>query len=282
MLIAIGNWNICKAEEDEKTVRVRMVANSLRPDREDEEILPQAFDKATVQEFVENGIIDWHHQSVLGKTPEDRARAILGKPYSFAWENSKPVVYATLTKANPIVSDAILPHIEAKQAVFGASVGGSVKKAQTVVDTNTKKPKRQILALSWNHLAIAALPYVISPGTAVEMVKAYGRDDMMIRFTDISEFVEKSWLLERQEAIVKALEVGSGTDIATLTGGDALREQSLEGVVSEIIMRVTDGTIKPHREDIEDYLFERGYTSRQISNIIDRFRQTVRDFVGRK
>lgn len=292
MIIAVGNWTIQKADngkENDKVFPVRLVANSLSPDRENEEILPQAFNKATVDDFVKNGIIDWHHQSVTGKTQEDRARAILGRPYGFQWENGLPVVYGNLTKSHPIVKESILPHLEAEQPVFGASVGGGIRKAHQVVDGQARK-KTQITEIIWNHLAIAALPYVISPGTAVSMVKAYGSEsnDVFIQFSDFENFSKRISILNSEDAFHKAFEAGFGTDISSMGGFDALRGQSLEGysnhknIVSQIIMGVTDGTITPTSAGVKEFLSRFNLSRGQISEVMKEFRETVRGFVAGK
>jgi len=96
MLISFGNWELAKSnynQESSDRVYVRMVANSLKKDKENDVIMPQAFNQETVDYFLKNGIIDWNHTSVIGETIEERARAILGKPEKFEWVDSKPVVY---------------------------------------------------------------------------------------------------------------------------------------------------------------------------------------------
>jgi len=286
MIVAIGNWELKKADKqpDYMSVNVRMVANSMSPDKEDDEIVPQAFNEQTVKEFIENGIIDWHHQSLLGKTQEERAKAILGKPYYFEWVDNKPVVYATLTKSNPIVKDAILPHLEAGQKVFGASIGGSIRKAQVVWDNVRKKNKRLIMSIVWNHLAIAALPYVISSGTSVEIVKAYGNEDLFVKYSDLSQFKEKISLLYSEEGIRKAIEAGTATNIEDILGGQALQEQDLEGSSDDyiydyhahaLITLITKRKIEPNKQSIIRHLRSLGMTSKQIDRIWARFKEKV-------
>lgn len=287
MIVAISNWDITKAgHEDSKVVNVRMVANSLKADKENDIITREAFNDKTVKEFVENGIIDWHHQSVLGRTQEERAQAVLGKPYDFKWEDNKPVVYGTLTKTHPIVKDAILPHLEAGQNVFGASVGGNIVKATTIIDNN--KPKKKILEINWTHLAIAPLPYVISYETSVSIVKAYGTQDVMIQYSDLSAFRNNINIIENEQQIRKAIMAGVATDTTQIRGGQALQSQSLEGaqernrqIAIQIIMGIADGTIEPTEDGIYNYLDRIGVTYwRDRRDIIALFRDMVDSFVS--
>lgn len=286
MRLEIGNWTLEKAQDstnDDKTISIRMIANKLEFDKENQQILPQAFSKACVDEFLKYGIIDWHHTSVTGKTPEQRSQAIIGKPYDFKWENNLPIVYGRLTKAHPIVRDSILPHLEAGQNVFAASVGGNIKKAKRVID-NTM-PKDQILEIAWDHIAIAASPYVVSAGSTVSMVKAFGqnnsvKNDLFIQYSDVNAFESEYNLVLRGDEILKALEMGSGTDMALLTGADAMRKQSLEGdkyieLVNGVAMGLRANSIGASKEGIKLYLKSNGLTDNEIETFLQKFNKTM-------
>lgn len=282
MIYQIGNWNIQKADngqDNDKVVSVRLIANKLQTDRENQEMLPEAFSKATVDRFVKDGIIDWHHQSVMGKTNKDRAGAILGKPYAFKWENNLPVVYANLTKSHPIVRDDILPHLEAGQAVFSASVGGNIKKARKVVQG--AESKDQILEVDWDHLAIAASPYVISPGSEVSLVKAYGSNssDVLIKFSDLSAFENSHNLVLRGDEIRKALEVGAAiTDTTALTNIGALVPQSLSGykdLCDKVAIGLKNNHIGASSEGVRVFLKSEGLDQVEIDTFLKKFTKTI-------
>lgn len=270
MLLQISNWRIEKAKggvDNDKIVGVRMVANKLDLDKENQEILPQAFSKATIDNFLEEGIIDWHHQSVMGRTQNERANAIIGKPISFEWEGKLPVVYANLTKGHPIVKDSILPHLEADQPVFGASVGGSVKKAKSVWDSEINGLKDQISEIHWDHLAICGRPYAVSGGTEVSMIKALGAEGILINYSDIGEFERNYFLTERETELRKALEVGAGTDIAQLTGVDALRIQTKkkneDALIKKLLLALKDNVIGANKNGIKLFLRAEGFTEEE-------------------
>lgn len=290
MRILLGNWHLEKAQnaaEDDKTTPIRMIANRLKLDKENQQILPQAFNKATVDKFIKYGIIDWHHGSVMGRTPEQRAQAILGKPYDFQWEDSLPVVYGRLTKAHPIVRNAILPHLEAGQNVFGASIGGSVRKARNVLDPITKQQRSQIMEIEWEHIALAASPYVISAGSEVSLVKADGMDEPVMHFSDIAAFETDYSLCFSDVTVRKALEMGAGTDIAQLVGADALRVQSRQVPDSyagysynDLVQRVIEGlqneTVGGSVEGVIIFLKGLGLNDDDARAFVKRFDATVR------
>lgn len=288
MRIEVGNWTLEKASktEDAKILPVRMIANRMNVDKEDQEMLPQAFNKATVDNFLEHGIIDWHHQSVLGKTTEERAHAIIGRPYDFKWESTSldkrdlPVVYANLTKAHSIVRDSIIPHLEAEQKVFAASVGGSIRKAKMVFNAETNQKKDQIMEIVWDCLSVAAAPYVISAGSEVTLVKAAFAgnpedlsSDIICRVSDISMLTAAF--------LAKALEVGAGTNSATLVGADAMRMQSgkkknNDALIKDVTAALKSNKIQASRTGVEKFLRAKGLQESEIESFMPTFLKAVR------
>jgi len=287
MIISFGNWELTKSNYDietESKVFVRMVANSLKKDKENDVILPQAFSKETVDYFLKNGIIDWNHMSMIGSTMEERARSILGKPEKFNWEDNKPVVYGYLTKTHPVVKESILPHLEADQKVFGASIGGFIKKSKIVFDKETNQNKRLIYEIEWNHIAIAPLPYAISSETQVEIVKSKGLDsNLIVKYPDILYFFN-DFYNDKLISLKKALEVGYETDSMKIMNGDALRIQSIDNNVNEympivynLIDLISTGIIEPKAEKIIDYLEKNGYKYSNIEKIIENFIKILKE-----
>lgn len=298
MRLEIGNWVIEKAKSEpknDKVVPIRMIANRLKVDRENQEILPQAFNKATVNKFLKNGIIDWHHQSVAGKTPENRAKAIIGQPTDFAWEKEDganlPVVYGNLTKNHPIVRDSILPHLEAQLDVFGASIGGNIKKAKKVHDPVQDTSKDQISEIYWDHIAIAGRPYVISNGSKVSLCKAVlpGSDQLaeteVFQFADVTAFEDDHELISiTGDELRKALTVGAGTDIATLTGADALRYQtkqvdSYSNLVSKLIKGMDEDSVAKSDNGVQLYLKSEGLDNKARNSFMKKFRTSLTNYL---
>lgn len=221
-------------------VRVDIVANHLTEDEDNETVLKEAFDDETVKNFLDVGVIDyWHdsHNPSLDKV--ERNKSILGKPVAFRWENGKPVVTADLTKTHPIVRD-MLPHLEAKQPVYAASIGGSKMVLETM-DSNGQK-HRIIPKIKWNHLAIAPAPDVINraPGMNVRLLKA---KDILCEFSDLNVFAHNGNIIGREEDLRKALEAPESVSDMYNTPGGSVTMQSLEGMLADLTLNVTDFTL---------------------------------------
>ena len=295
MRVQIGNWKLEKAQgynANSPIVPIRLVANRLSPDKVNERILPQAFNKPTVDYFLKCGLIDWHHESVMGITNEARSGAILGRPTGFQWEGGLPVVYGNLTKANQIVRENILPHLEAEQPVFAASVGGNVRKARLSPDTVSGKQVKDILEIEWDHIAIAGAPYVMSPGSEVSLVKAgmFSEAEHRVVQTDVLNYADLSFM-ERDftdfetggGALFKTLSAGvNTTSIGNPSGFDAMQRQSIEGgrnsnssAVETILRRLVDGTIQADTSAVEAYLEDMGYQGKEKRALLDKVMQAL-------
>lgn len=231
MRITLSNFTLQKADpgSNDKLVPIRMIANTLLSDRENQRIAKEAFSDKTVKNFLSYGLIDWHHQSKTGATDKERSAAILGRPTGFSWEMNLPVVTGALTKSNEIVSKNMLPHLEAGNHVFGASVGGSIRKARHVVEATGVV--EEIIDIYWDHIAIAGSSYVIAPGSEVRLNKAdsINRDAELV-YPDwsalLSDFAEGE-----NSVLAKALMAGENTTQfgGNANGFSAVQPQSLEG-----------------------------------------------------
>jgi hypothetical protein len=214
--------------DSDKTITVEMVANGLTADRASDEILSKAFDPETVEFHLSEGITDWHHQSDprINKNPETCSQFIIGKPIDFRWEGSKPIEVTALTKAHPIVQ-SMLPNLEAGLPVYGASVGGDIVKFKQEYDKALAKAVRRISKIHWTHTAITGRPYVMSPGSAVTLIKAQTGCVDLLCLSGMEHY--------RSPILFKAMEASGpegGTDIASKRGLSALQPQSMgEGEV---------------------------------------------------
>lgn len=296
MRVEIANFRLEKAgQATDKTVPVRMVANQLELDRENQKITAEAFNKSTVDRFLRHGVVDWFHKTVTSRDPVVQAKAVIGRPTRFEWENKKPVVYADLTKANPIVAEAILPHLEADMPVFSASVGGDVRKARRVFDASVQKDVDHIYEFEWNHIAIAPAPYTMSPGCTVTIAKAgvglgIVENETLVYFEDLGAFSLGQNIFQDENKIRKAVMVGAGTDSATLFGGDTLRMQSLEGAENEgpdietltkyMIMGLASGDIAPNRAGIEKFARQVGIPTSRKEATVQRLVRIARESIN--
>jgi len=220
--------------EDDKKINVKIIASAATPDREDELISLKAYDQETTDDFLKQGIIDYDHKSFMGKSSLEKAEAIIGQPTDFQIENKKPVVYGFLFKANPYVKNSILPALEAGSKVFGASWGGRKLKKSSGFVKEYGKNLTVIEKVALNHLAVCPFFKAVHQGTAVSLMKSMDECE----FQTFEEFV-KSYK-ENQE-FSKALMAGTETDIAKVSGGQALQKQSLEGGISKHIFSALNG-----------------------------------------
>lgn len=218
--------NLQKATSD-KVVRVDIVANHLTPDDDGELVLKEAFSDEAVKNFISHGVIDWWHESKNpARTKEEINAAIIGKPVAFRWEGGIPVVTAELTKGHPEVQK-MLPHLEAAQPVYAASIGGS-KMVLEAMDASGHK-HRVIPKIKWDHLAIAPSNAVINrePGLNVRLLQK--ANELLCEFDDMSVFSRNSaTIIDNEESLMKALAApGSVGDMQTTSGG-VITKQSLE------------------------------------------------------
>lgn len=97
------------------------------------------------------------------------------------------------------------------------SVGGAVIEKSVIIDPDTKSKRAVIKKVRWSNIGFSKTP--VNANLATVSTVPFGA-------------LAKSWSSEGFD-FAKALEAGYGTDSATLTGGGALRTQSMaQGVLS--------------------------------------------------
>ena len=260
--------DILKAgEEKNGRIPITIIPSSPTKDRVNDKILLKAFDDSCIKSYLNDGIIDYDHLSFLGETPEIRARAIIGEPENFFIDKKRnvPVCEGFLFKGNPFVDDSIMPALEAKSKVFGASLGGKVLLKSSGIDPNTQSKLNTISKISLKHIAITPLQKAVHQGTSVRLRKSADSspDEMDLIFSTFEDFVKS---FEDGEYLQKALEAGAATDMVAMTGGQILQNQSLEGdalhriktVLPFIIEAIISGLVSGRYEDFVRYLTARG------------------------
>lgn len=93
------------------------------------------------------------------------------------------------------------------------SVAGKITGSEKFIDPDTKQPRRRITKVVWANVGFSRTP--VNPKVPTVSTVPFG-------------VLAKCWGTGGLD-LTKALEAGYGTDSATLTGGAALREQSLDG-----------------------------------------------------
>jgi hypothetical protein len=217
--------NLQKAKD--KLVTVDIVANHLTEDLDGETVLKEAFNKETIKQFLDIGVIEYWHESrnpLLSK--EEKNKALIGKPIAFRWENGKPVVTATLTRDHPIVKD-MMPHLEANNPVYAASIGGS--KMVLEVQDGHGVVHNVIPKIKWDHLALAPCNSVVNrePGINVRMLQK--AQELMVEFDDINSFSSSGpQYFSREQELRKALLAPQSTGEMYSTPGGVITRQDLE------------------------------------------------------
>jgi hypothetical protein len=241
MFFQINGFSIQPLEKagDSAVAIVDIIANHLTEDEDGETILREAFDESTVKEFLQTGLIDyWHETKNPHLSKEERNKYLIGKPTAFRWENGKPVVTAALTKSHPIVQE-MMPHLEAGQAVYAASVGGS-KMVLEAQDSKGQK-KKVIPKIKWDHLAIAPAPYVINRAGGVNVRLLQKANDLLCEFDDVSSFVRNREIIGKEEDLRKALSAPASVGDLSSTPGGAVTKQSIEKKPTSLTLSEEDG-----------------------------------------
>ena len=218
--------NLQKAKD--KIVTVDIIANHLTEDVDGETVLKEAFNPETVKQFLDIGVIEyWHESRNPQLSKEEKNKALIGKPIGFRWENGKPVVTATLTKEHPIVKD-MMPHLEADNPVYAASLGGS--KIVLEVQDSHGRIHNVIPKIKWDHLALAPCNCVVNrePGVNVRMLKK--AMDLMVEFDTLDTFASSAvhYCAKEQELRKALMAPGSVGQLYSGPGAGVLSRQDLE------------------------------------------------------
>lgn len=238
MLFQVNGLEISNLQKsnDNNIVSVDIIANHLTTDSENETVLKEAFDKETVNEFINIGLIDyWHDSESENLSKSERNSAIIGKPVSFRWENNKPVIRANLTKSHPEVQK-MLPHLEANQPVYAASLSGSKMVLESRDSLGEKH--RIIPKIKWTRLAIAPSPDVINTGKGLN-VRLSKANEISCEFSDMDVFKQNIHIEETE--LRKALEAPASASDLYNTPGGVVTNQSLEKKPVNLTLTDQDG-----------------------------------------
>jgi len=235
--------NLQKSKNNDSLITVDIIANHLTEDSDGETILKEAFTDDVIKDFIDNGIIDyWHDSDNAELTKEAQNAAIIGKPIAFRWDHGKPVVTAQLTKTHPIVKE-MLPHLQAAQPVYAASVAGS---KMVLRATDAQGNKHDIIPkIKWNKLAIAPAPYVVNRGAGMNvrlLNKAQGiQQDIMCEFDNFNIFNQNISIFEKEEDLRKALLAPNSVSSLYNDAGGVTTKQDLEKQPVNLTLSEEDG-----------------------------------------
>lgn len=175
--------------------------------------------------FKRYGNIDIDHYTLIGKPNAEQGRP--GIPGCELYEIGRPLDVRQKGGTTFVKAEIYSGHGPAAQRAndfwssvtelsppqrWYPSVGGSVMAKSIVEDSKTGLRKAIISKVRWNNIGVSKTPVNQHVGTCATI--------------PLGAFA-KCWTAAGLD-FAKALEAGYGTDAATLTGGSAMREQSLD------------------------------------------------------
>ena len=193
---------------------VFIIASDESLDQDGDQMLSEAFTAPVREFFLKYGIFDWDHITVRGGTDLEQGTAIIGTPTDFYEERDGgapvQIIRGYLHPCNPYVDSTIAPALRSGSDRIAVSVGGKV----LATDPNQHGGK-SIRKIWMNHLAFTPAWKSVNLNTRVKLEKSIGGKDLARYGTTA--------------ALLKSLEAGSTTDMAAVSGGQALQPQSMEG-----------------------------------------------------
>lgn len=188
-------------------------------DQQGERVLAKALaESASI--FKAHGNIDIDHLSLLRKGTQDGIESEIGFPVDAVVNDKRTFVKAKLYQGDtPLARNANMVWESLTKlsppARWYPSVGGSVLGRSQQIDPLTKAQVTVVEKVRWTNVALSRTP-------VNQHVGSVGTSPVGTFCKSLNGFVLSGDL-------GKALEAGYGTDSATLTGGGALRTQSLHG-----------------------------------------------------
>jgi hypothetical protein len=261
-------------EKDGK-IPIEIIPSEPTVDRVNDKIILKAFEDAR-EDFLDDGIIDYDHKSVLGKSELEKAQAIIGEPEDLFIDRKRkiPICHAFLFKGNPFVDTVILPAINNDSKIFGASVGGKVLLKSSEIDETTNKEINTISKILLKHIAITPRFKAVHPNTSLKLLKSQNDEDYNLYSKNFDDFL-KSF---DDNSLIKTLIAGSATNISDISGGQSIQNQSLEGSVINrnkiknalpfILDNVLKGNGFLNHRDWMIYLMDKGFSAEEAKETI--------------
>jgi hypothetical protein len=169
--------------------------------------------------FSRYGNFDIQHRSMIGLANGDPDYHLheIGRPEEVRADGSRTFVKGIVFQGDTPVAHAAnqfwdsLTKLRPPQRWY-PSVGGKIQGSERSLDPDTKEMRRTITKVMWCNIGFSRTP--VNPRVPTVQTVPFG-------------ILAKCWGAAGLN-LTKALEAGYGTDSATLTGGGALRKQSLD------------------------------------------------------
>jgi hypothetical protein len=187
-------------------------------DQQNEVVLQKSLENS-MQNYIERGNFDIDHVTLTGPKLgiNDYLMYEIGRPTDVKFHGDKTLVKGIIYSGEGIAAEkanmfwSSLTEIN-PPARWYPSVGGSIQASELSIDQLTKSRQRKITKVRWSNIGFSRQPVNASlPSVSTATYEQFA----------------KSWAADGY--FTKTLEAGYGTDVSQLTGGAALRIQSLNG-----------------------------------------------------
>ncbi|SDY38964.1 hypothetical protein [Nitrosomonas sp. Nm58] len=204
---------------------IYLEASNEALDQQNEVVLQKAL-KDSADWFLRYGNLDIDHFSLIGKPNPAKGYAgipdyqnyEIGRPLDVRFDGAKTFVKGEIYSGQGAAAEQANQFWESLTEIqpparWYPSVGGSIMEKAVELDANTQARKTVIRKVRWSNIGFSKTP--VNPAVPTVATVPIG-------------VLVKSWGASGLD-IAKALEAGYGTDSAQLSGGAALRKQSLHG-----------------------------------------------------
>lgn len=243
-----------------------MEASNEDQDFENEIVLQKALE-ASADYFIRHGNIDLSHYSILGPKSgiPNYLEYEIGKPVNARVDGKETYVQAQLYKGDSamarnanMVWDSLTK--QSPPARWYPSVGGKVLAKSIRIDPDTKAKVGVVESVLWSNIALDRMPI--------------NRTVPEISTLPIGVFAKSFGGF----VLAKALEAGTATDVATLTGGGALAKQSLDRKIysywdfrEALSKALRKKRVKPGLQAMQRFATSLGLDSDSASEFVERF-----------
>lgn len=225
------------AEEGADRVLYFEASNEM-PDLQNERVLSKSLEESA-EYFLRYGNLDIDHRTMLPPSVPGENPMLweIGQPVDARIDGNatfvKAILYQgegeTARNAN-LVWDSLTK--QSPSARWYPSVGGQILGRDTEVDPLTKAKVNLVTKVRWTNIALSRTPVNPSVGAVATIpVGVFAKCCTVTGCFDLG----------------KALSAGYGTDAASLTGGAALRTQSLDGAPQKELPEAALAAIQPQR-----------------------------------
>lgn len=243
-----------------------MEASNEDPDHQHEVVLQKALEDSASY-FLRHGNIDLSHYTLLGPKAgiANHYEYEIGKPVDVRVQGDRTFVKAQLYKGDSamarnanMVWDSLTK--QSPPARWYPSVGGAVLAKSVRIDPDTKAKVGVVERVRWSNIALDRMPVNKTvPEISTLPVGTFAKS--------LGGFV-----------IAKALDAGTATDVAALTGGGALGKQSLDRTIHsywdfrEVLAgALRRGKVRPKLAAAQRYALSLGLDPDSASDFVERF-----------